>query len=107
MNKASRSAEQLKLRGNEHFNKGQYKEAHDIFSKALSESQTAVLFTNRALAACKLGRFEDALADAEAALGVSDGGEEVCWSTYHRIRLARPHGAQGVCKSRTGARRIE
>lgn len=66
------SAEELKQRGDDCFKNGDYREAYAFFSKALSSNRSAILLCNRALAACKLSRFEDALADAEEAVAVSE-----------------------------------
>lgn len=70
----STKAEELKELGNSCM-KAQppdYEEAISLYTKALAiDENNHVVFSNRSLAYCKLGKFEDALADAEKAVCIA------------------------------------
>eukprot|EP00123_Amoebidium_parasiticum_P010095 comp19887_c1_seq1/m.24073 comp19887_c1_seq1/g.24073 ORF comp19887_c1_seq1/g.24073 comp19887_c1_seq1/m.24073 type:complete len:819 (-) comp19887_c1_seq1:85-2541(-) len=60
-------AEEVKRKGNDAFQKGDYEEAVRLYSEAIElDSCNQVYFTNRAAAYIKLGLFAKALDDAEA-----------------------------------------
>lgn len=58
-------AKELKRRGDEAFVSGRMEEAAQSYTESLKhDTQSAVVWANRAMACLKLGRFEDALRDA-------------------------------------------
>lgn len=65
-------AAELKVKANDLFKKGDFAQAFDTFSAAISEGgqSHALLFSNRSAAAMKLGNFTQALKDAEKAVKV-------------------------------------
>lgn len=64
--------EELKLKGNEHFKNERYKEAVDCYAEALSlQPNNHVLYSNRSACYNKLGKYEDALADASHCVSVA------------------------------------
>ncbi|KAL5484236.1 hypothetical protein EMCRGX_G020697 [Ephydatia muelleri] len=60
--------EENKTKGNVHFEKGEYLEAIECYTKCLRECEKAVIYTNRALCFLKLSKPRDALEDCEKAL---------------------------------------
>lgn len=67
------TAQQLKERGNAFFNRKQYEQAAEWYSKAIDAApETHALYTNRAAALANLGRWEDSLADALQATTLKD-----------------------------------
>eukprot|EP00873_Tetraselmis_striata_P046529 jgi/Tetstr1/466793/TSEL_011263.t1 len=72
--KRLRTQHNSKEGGNEAFRSGRWQEAHDLYSKALEADPDlksifmVQVLCNRSAAALKLGRVDDALADAETAL---------------------------------------
>ncbi|CAF1148590.1 unnamed protein product [Adineta steineri] len=59
-------AEELKLKANEAFQANKNDEAIDLYSQAIAlDEKNHVLFSNRSAAYTKLGKYEDALKDAE------------------------------------------
>ena len=81
----------LKLDGNKSFKEGRYKEALDAYSSAIKLAQDCnynafnpLLLTNRATVYIKLGRYEDALKDANDYITRCPD----CWRGYARKALA-------------------
>jgi hypothetical protein len=64
----SEQADELKVAGNAFFRSGDLAEARDKYSDAIALQGNAVYFSNRAACFLLLGRYEDAVADVEAAL---------------------------------------
>merc|ERR1719454_1133493 len=63
---APQTAEEWKLLGNEAVKKGNHAAAFDSYSKGLEvEPDHAILLSNRALSALKLGKLEEAAADGQ------------------------------------------
>eukprot|EP00731_Ephydatia_muelleri_P024376 Em0016g647a len=60
--------EENKTKGNVHFEKEEYLEAIECYTKCLRECENAVIYTNRALCYLKLSKPRDALEDCEEAL---------------------------------------
>ena len=83
--------EKLKLDGNKSFRENRYKEALDAYSSAIKLAQDCnynalnpLLLTNRATVYIKLGRYEDALKDANDYITRCPD----CWRGYARKALA-------------------
>ncbi|KAI3428659.1 hypothetical protein D9Q98_007482 [Chlorella vulgaris] len=77
MQQAMEAEQSQKTRGDEAFREGRYEEAYARYTAALEEDEAhAPTLSNRSLAALKLGRPEDALEDAEAALQMLSDSEE-------------------------------
>ena len=83
--------EKLKLDGNKSFKENRYKEALDAYSSAIKLAQDCnynafnpLLLTNRATVNIKLGRYEDALKDANDYITRRPD----CWRGYARKALA-------------------
>ncbi len=83
--------EKLKLDGNKSFREDRYKEALDAYSSAINLAQDCnynafnpLLLTNRATVYIKLGRYEDALKDANDYITRRPD----CWRGYARKALA-------------------
>ncbi|KAJ4385822.1 hypothetical protein N0V93_010253 [Gnomoniopsis smithogilvyi] len=63
---------QLKEQGNKLFLRGQYAGAEGLYSQAIiADPKDPKLYTNRAMARCKLQRWEDAIADCQTCLHLS------------------------------------
>ncbi len=83
--------EKLKLDGNKSFKENRYKESLDAYSSAIKLAQDCnynafnpLLLTNRATVYIKLGRYEDALKDANDYVTRCPN----CWRGYARKALA-------------------
>lgn len=58
------AAEQLKQRGNTHFNEGEYEAAVTLYSQAIQQNSASyLLYTNRANARLKLGLWQEVIDD--------------------------------------------
>lgn len=69
---AVQDAIQLKEQGNKLFSKGQYGGAEGLYSQAIiANPKDPKLYTNRAMARCKLQRWEDAIADCQTCLSLA------------------------------------
>ncbi len=84
--------EKLKLDGNKSFREDRYKEALDAYSSAIKLAQDCnynafnpLLLTNRATVYIKLGRYDDALKDANDYITRCPD----CWKGYARKALMR------------------
>ncbi|KAM3076785.1 hypothetical protein ACMFMG_003743 [Clarireedia jacksonii] len=62
----------LKKKGNDHFQSGNYEAAGQLYAKAISLDPTnSVLYTNHSKALLKLARYPEAVASSEAALDIT------------------------------------
>ncbi|KAF3767252.1 U-box-domain-containing protein [Cryphonectria parasitica EP155] len=72
---AVQDAIQFKEQGNKLFLKGQYAGAEGLYSQAtfriVADPKDPKLYTNRAMARCKLRRWEDAIADCQTCLSLT------------------------------------
>ena len=67
-----KKADAVKEKGNICFKNGEYKEALELYSEAISIAKDhTCLYTNRAAASIKLEEYEDAIKDCDTALWVS------------------------------------
>lgn len=83
------STDQIRLRGNNFFREGCFKEAVETYTEALEASQDAKhvdprLLNNRATAYLKLGNFTECLQDSEEYIKIMPN----CWKGYTRKALA-------------------
>ena len=82
------SVDSLKNEGNVLFKKGEYTEALDKYTRALSlDVKSAVVYSNRSATYSKLGNFEMALADASQCIKESPG-----WSKGYIRKIAALEG---------------
>ncbi|CAM6088883.1 unnamed protein product [Calypogeia fissa] len=58
--------------GNDYFKEGKYVRAIDCYSRSIALQPTAVAYANRAMAAIKIRRFEDAELDCTEAIALDD-----------------------------------
>ncbi|KAJ8316039.1 hypothetical protein KUTeg_006053 [Tegillarca granosa] len=85
---ARKEADQIKERGNDEFRQGNYEKALELYTEALTKTKDhTALWTNRAQANIKLGKYQDALSDCDWALRVCPN----CLKAY--IHMARAHCA--------------
>ena len=69
---AAYQAEELKQKGNLHFKCGEYESAVSLYSQAIQKnSRNHLLYTNRANARLKLGRWQEVIDDCIHALELS------------------------------------
>ena len=80
------NAVELKNKGNQLFGAGKFSESEEAYTAAIAlDPDEEALFSNRAAARLKLGRPQDALADAEECLRIAPA----FMKGYHRKALAQ------------------
>ncbi|CAN8101925.1 unnamed protein product [Discula destructiva] len=79
----------LKEQGNKLFLKGHYAAAESLYSQAIiADAKDPKLYTNRAMARCKLQRWEDAMADCQTCLSLSpDNMKAVFYMSEAQLEL--------------------
>ena len=85
--------EELKSRARSSFSSGNYPEAERLYSKGLEVSTTpdAVLYANRALARLNLGRAQDSIADANAAIAADPNYVKGHWRLASALVVVGDH----------------
>ncbi|KAK2943197.1 putative Serine/threonine-protein phosphatase [Blattamonas nauphoetae] len=68
----TKTAEEWKLEGNEHFKKGEYNAAVTCYSESLSIQPSAPVFANRSFCHLRLENFGTAISDATEAIKLDD-----------------------------------
>jgi tetratricopeptide (TPR) repeat protein len=72
------AAEQLKQSGNEAFNLKKFKEAIEFYSQAIElDPNNHILFSNRSTCYTSLGRYDEALKDAEVIIQLNPNWAKV------------------------------
>ena len=63
-------AERERLKGNEYFKSKEFETAYDCYTRSIAFNETATAYSNRAIAAIKLERFEAAIDDCTRSLNL-------------------------------------
>jgi tetratricopeptide (TPR) repeat protein len=100
---AAAEVNQAKVQGNKYYSARRYEQAHGCYDKAVAlyeasggaavpPEEAAKLFSNRAAAAVKIGRLQEALADCEVALALDP---EYGKARHRRVEVQRLLAAAG------------
>ncbi|QSZ32572.1 hypothetical protein DSL72_002150 [Monilinia vaccinii-corymbosi] len=82
---------ELKKRGNEHFQSGNYAAAEQFYSKAIAlDPLNPILYTNHSKALLKLARYPEAITSSESAIAATSSApiNSVCMKAHYNIAQA-------------------
>jgi tetratricopeptide (TPR) repeat protein len=99
----SARADALRLRGNASFKAGEWAQAAVEYTQSLAEEESGGVRCNRAAAFLKLGRHEQALADAEAAAQAQPGASKPLFRKGLALHALRRYAEAGAALSAAAA----